>query len=299
MAKSRLKQLEAFDPIPSEQREGWNEVVARSKKLVASMDECRWELILISEEIGTVYGEARLQRWANDIGIHYETARSYRKLAKRGFDRDFIAKWCATKKNPDGLTYSLVKAVGDWNMSLTNEDAVQDLEFLTDTTPTPSVRAYNAWRREIVAPPKEKEEKAKKVKASLQDRIYGDETVDDSVKELLYRIVESDEAIEQVNNLNLISDEMLHQLTVDAGRESAGADEDERETKAYSERIKRYRKAILADHSRIEFLISQGNLFSEELYDEFKYLRNLLNEILTVELPDLSHLEEHEASSGS
>lgn len=91
--RAKAVKVVELEPIAEDQTAEWNELVRKAKLIVERGNKVQFELIQITGQIESKYGESRLQRWASEIGISYRTARRYRKLWVSGVDKQFVKEW--------------------------------------------------------------------------------------------------------------------------------------------------------------------------------------------------------------
>ena len=65
--------------------EAWKKDVARGKKLVETLGSSQWELGELSASVSKSYGEARLQKFAKEIGSEFETLKRCRSTWRAWF----------------------------------------------------------------------------------------------------------------------------------------------------------------------------------------------------------------------
>lgn len=65
----------------------WDEIVARGREIAEAADSSSWELGRLAEQVEVRYGEADLQKYADLIGVTYDSLRDYRYVTSRFADR--------------------------------------------------------------------------------------------------------------------------------------------------------------------------------------------------------------------
>jgi hypothetical protein len=182
--KSKEKPM---DPIPKKELPEWNELVEETRKVVNRSDKAQFDLILLAGRVTTKYGENRIKRWADEAGLSHEVARQYKWLAGKGVDQAFITKWARTDRKPNGLPYSVIRAIIGFAGSAKSPYALDYFQWAVDHKATAiTIRAY---MNEVTAPLNQREEAAKEIKMALLDK-QEHEGFSDYLLMALERIVE-------------------------------------------------------------------------------------------------------------
>jgi hypothetical protein len=84
---------EPFEPIPEKERAEWDKLIKQGKALVAARDKSIWKLVLIAGKVEGKYGEGRVKRFADEIGLSLRTMHEYRWLNRAGVDEAFVAEY--------------------------------------------------------------------------------------------------------------------------------------------------------------------------------------------------------------
>jgi len=112
-------------PIPEEQQKLWDELIAVSRQFVAQKNNAQFNLIIIAGELETYYGDGKLARWAEEIGLSWVTARTYRSLYIRGVDRSFIEQW-------GHIGYAQIKEIANYCGKVFNPVAQYWLQYASE-----------------------------------------------------------------------------------------------------------------------------------------------------------------------
>jgi hypothetical protein len=266
------------EPIPTKERKNWNALIKRTIEIVDARDDAQWKLILIAGEIEVKYGEHRLQRWAEESGMEYSTARQYQWLAKKGVDQEFIDKWARTSGNRNGLTYSVVRAVAGFAGSVTSDYALEYLQWALDHKA--SKIAVEAYMRELVAPHDGRETAAKEIKMALQDK-QEREGFSDYVRIALEEMVDKNpKAMDTMLNTVITNVDDLKALEVAAGIVSDEEREIVEESLRFIRKVDAMRKWFKENEKAISENISYGHERSEELRDTVGYLKAKVDPIV-------------------
>lgn len=287
MAKEKGKTME---PIPIDQQADWAALIERSKTIVLQYDSNNFELVLLAEEVTTEYGEGRLKRWAEEVGISYSKAKQLKSLSRKGVDRGFIIQWCRTPDNPKGLSYTVIRAIAGFNRSLNSDIAQHHLEYALEHQST--VAGITGYMYEIEAPYDAKVKAERTIRQAIKDKQEHEGFSDYMAVALEQIIEENPDAEDYVLATRISSDEDFRELEVKAGVREDLENIQVQFARKHIDKFKRYRKAVQDIRHEARTSISTGHELSEELRDAIKYLRDELNFILEAKTPDLSHLEE-------
>ena len=288
MPKSKVKMM---DPIPEEELEEWNDLVQRSRAIVASVDKGHIQLVLIAAEVETKYGESRLQRWAEDIGISYRQARKYKALARKKLDKDFIHKWLNTPEKREALSFSIIQEIaGHCGGSLQTEYAEEYLQWAIDHRAT--VSSIRGYMMEIITPDRHFEDTAAEIKFEMGIK-QDFEGFSDSIRHDLEKLVEEHPELRPAIENNVIQTrEDYEELLVRAGEKITHDEEAERFANHTITKLKRWRNEVRTLKAEAKLHIATGQIMSDELVLHAKNLREELDDLINTK-PIFDALEEN------
>lgn len=279
-----------MEPIPPHQQDDWNALIKRSKDIVTSYDSNNFELVLLAAEVTTEYGEGRLKRWSEEIGISYAKGKQLKSLARKGVDRGFILQWCRTPDNPNGLSYTVVRAIAGFNRSLNSDIAQHHLEYAYEHQST--VAGITGYMYEIDAPYDAKAKAERSIKQAIKDKQEHEGFSDYMAVALEQIIEENPDAEDAVLSTRISSEEDFRELEIKAGVREDLENNQIQFSRKTIDKMKRYRKAMQDIRHEARTSIGTGHELSEELRDAIKYLRDECNFILEVQVPSFGHLED-------
>lgn len=271
-----------MDPIPKKELPAWQKLIADTIKVVNRSDKAQWDLIILAGKVVTQYGENRVGRWADESGLSYESAKQYRWLALKGVNAPFIAKWARTDRKPDGLTYSVIRAIVGFCGSTKSPYALDYLQWAVDHKATPvSIRAY---MNETVAPNRGVEEAAKDIKLALADK-QEHEGFNDYIRVALEQIVEENPEVEdQVLATAITSVEDLTALKIAAGILTDEETALVGKAHAYVRKLKNYRNWLRDNKEQLVQSITYGHEVAPEMKHWLEELAKLTKEIADTEV---------------
>ena len=175
-----------FEPIPKGDVAEWNKLVKQGKALVIQRDKSIWKLVLLSGTICKKYGEGRVKRFADEIGLSARTIYEYAWMNRAGADEQFVTQW-------HHLSYSLVREVLKHTGKVSNPSTEYFLTYADQSKI--SVRAMVAFMLDTVAPDRMRERASETIKMALQDK-QENEGFSDYIKIELEKLAEANPELE-------------------------------------------------------------------------------------------------------
>jgi hypothetical protein len=126
----------------------WDEIVRRGMAARKKSDDSSWELGECASEVETRYGEGDLQKYADAIGVNYDTLRDYRYVVGRFVERPTnlpfgVLRALARIETDEDRQYWMGRAVMEhWTVSRARREIAQMLDG--PKVPEPSARKQPA-----------------------------------------------------------------------------------------------------------------------------------------------------------
>jgi hypothetical protein len=278
----RRMRPDMLEPIPEEDREDWEKLIAKTIKLVNSADKSRWELIFLSGTVEKKYGENRLKRWADEAGLSYQQARTYAWLSRKGVDAAFVKKWARTDRNPDGLSYTVIREIAGFSGGVKSPYAEGYLTWAVEHSATGiMVRAY---MQETVAPQNARET-SHEIAAAIADK-QRHEGFNDYIRTQLEGIIaEHPEAEEAVLKTAIVSVDDITNLKLAAGLLSDDEQEMVDQSRRMVQKIRSMRNWLRDNEQEIATNIAYGHEASAELASWVRILTSLATPLASLDVP--------------
>lgn len=264
-----------FAPIPDGEIAEWNRLIKKGKTLVGRRDKSIWELIVLTGEVQTKYGENRMKRFADEIDLSVKTLYTYRWLARVGVDKQFIEEWTPN------LSYSMIREILRHTGRVDAPATRHFLEYAKDRKIT--VRAMTAYMLETVAPDQYRERVGEEMRLALMHKQEA-EGFDDYIRHQLEKLVEEQpEIAEVVMKHSIVSTDDFERLKIEAG---IATDEEvamEAQAKRAADKIKRYYRHLNETKATLKEHLAYGHLNSDELRLQLQKLKEIAEDILSVE----------------
>lgn len=263
-----------FEPIPKDAQKDWDKLVREGKTLVTSRDKAIWKLILLSGQVEKKYGENRVQRFADEIGLSLRTMHQYRWMNRVGVDSEFIEKW-------SHLTYTVVREILRHTGKVSNPSTEYFLTYASERKVT--VRAMQAFMIETAAPDRMRERAAESIKMALQDK-QENEGFSDYLKVQLEKIAEEHPELEDTILRTAIVDiDDFRELKIAAGLATDSEEKMEGQAKYQTDKLKKYYTHLLTIKNDLRQHLEYGHEKADELRFQLIRLRDVVNEILEAE----------------
>lgn len=273
-----------IDPIKASEKAEWNKIIAQSKKIVTNRDKCVFDLILLAGKVEAQYGQNRIGMWADEIGVSWSQAKQWRWLANKGMDQEFINTWAKTPKNPDGLSYSVIREISMFCASIKSEVALAYFEWAKEHKAT--VISIRAYMTELAAPHRKAEMADKAYKVALRDK-QQNEGFSDFVRLKLEEIIEEHpQAEEALIKTSIVGQDDLEQLKIAAGVVTAEEERILQEAKKLIRKVKNMREFLASNRRKITDSISLAHIHSDDLKDALNYLSQECALLGETEIPE-------------
>lgn len=258
----RIKETKV-EPIPAEDKKAWDTLIKETRAVVARQDHTVFELIILAGKVEKEYGSNKLGRWSDEAHIGFPQAKQYHWLAGKGLDEDFIEKWCKTKGNKKGLSFTVIRDIAQFCGGLQSPYAIEYLQWSVDHKAT-SV-AIQGYMLQVTAPHQHKDEAYAAIKLALRDK-QEHEGFSDYVRTVLEGIAEKRPDFEQEILGTVITNEKdLTALKIAAG--ILGEEEKKlvEEARKAIDRLKKLRRWINQNSDSLTEVISYNHELSQEL----------------------------------
>ncbi len=269
---------EPFEPIPEKDRAEWDRLIKQGKTLVTARDKAIWKLVFLAGKVEGKYGEGRIKRFADEIGLSSKTLYEYSWLNRAGVNEEFIKQYSA-------LSYSLIREVLRHTGKVENPTTEYFLKYAQERKIT--VRAMQAFMMETVAPDQMRERAAETIKMALQDKQEA-EGFSDYIKTALEQIAEEHPELEdQILRTAIVDVGDLQDLKIAAGISTDDEEKMAGQAKYQMEKVKSYYRHLVSIKQDLIRHLENGHENADDLRFQLSRVRDIVSEILETEFKPL------------